>query len=130
MKPEQALWKLIKPHVPGHAERIENAAGKGMLDVNYCHKSKEKWLELKVSSNKRMLSPYQTVQLLRAEQKVFCFNRVRNGGTCLMLVRQGESIALWKIAVDYPVPMLTAEFVVRIEKPFDWPELTNRLVNT
>jgi hypothetical protein len=41
----QTLGPLVKPY--GHFERVENAFGSGMPDVNYCVSGTEGWLELK-----------------------------------------------------------------------------------
>lgn len=51
MKTEVDLWKTLRPalitEVGGRWNRIENIAGVGNPDVNYCAKSREGWVELK-----------------------------------------------------------------------------------
>lgn len=131
MKPEQALWKLIKSHVPGHAQRIENAAGVGLFDTNYCFHGREKWLELKVSNNKRLLTNDQVVHLLRVDQSAWAYHRLRAGGACNLLVRQDDILiyCILSPSFDNSIGVFVAgrrDF----PKPFDWSLFTDFLGST
>jgi hypothetical protein len=89
-KPEQAMWQrlqpLLKPY--GHFERVENAFGSGMPDVNYCVQGHEGWIELKARERWPRL-PTDPVVLAHytPEQRRWARRRVRAGGTVWWLLR-------------------------------------------
>lgn len=60
MKLEQRLWQKLKPHLPGHAQRIESATDNGIPDVVMCYAGVTTWIELKVR--------IEGVTVLRKEQ--------------------------------------------------------------
>lgn len=47
MKPEVSLWKRLKAHLPGTADRAENVAMVGMPDVYGVCQGWSYWIELK-----------------------------------------------------------------------------------
>lgn len=93
MKPEQLLWALVKPYFPGHCQRIENAAGVGAPDVNFCYNASEVWVELKVDTLNKNIP---VIELLRPEQKVWHYKHVINLGKVYVLVRAGMRLTLYK----------------------------------
>lgn len=93
MKPEQALWALVKPYFPGHVMRIENAAGVGAPDVHFCHDATSVWVELKVDQHNKGLT---VLELLRPEQKVWHYKHVIHRGKVYVLVRAGMTLTLYK----------------------------------
>lgn len=92
MKPEQLLWQLVKPYIPGHRERIENAVGVGMPDVHWTYNGQSNWMELKVAK-----TPEQTVEeLLEPSQRVWHKKNLSEDGRVYVLVRYGPKITLFK----------------------------------
>ncbi len=51
---ESSFWRLVKEHLPGEAQRIENSAGTGQPDVLWCDSGHEIWIELKVAKGNRI----------------------------------------------------------------------------
>lgn len=122
MKPEQALWKLIKPHVPGHAERIENAAATGTPDVNFCIHSKDRWIENKVHKTKKFDWDLDHLKELRSEQKVWHGERFKQGGTVFLLTRHADSLFLAVCHGYCKYTLLTC-----FGKPYNWSFFTSEL---
>lgn len=114
MKPEQLLWQLIKPFIPGHAERIENAVGVGMPDVHWTYDGKSNWLELKVAT-----LPTQTVEdLLEPSQKVWHKKNVVEGGRVFVALRYGPKITLFRAIRTMAGVQYTEVFSQT--KPWSW----------
>lgn len=83
-QPEQQLWKLIKPHLPGDVSRVENMADEGTPDVSGAW-GIDYWIELKVCQNKKALADPAT--LLRDSQIVWHLRRARQGSIIFVAVR-------------------------------------------
>ncbi len=125
MKPEQAFWKLIKPHLPGDIERIENIASVGTPDVNMCHKGREYWLELKVDDKDPIpvdsrigstidLSSWRKV---KPTQLLWHKKRTSHGGAVLLVIRSVSTIyLLQQTKNNYGYYFL----LMKLEKPWDW----------
>lgn len=104
-KPEQKMWQelgpLLRPY--GHFERVENAFGSGMPDVNYCIQGREGWIELK-ARERWPLSPVAPVTLAHytPQQMRWARRRVRAGGKVLWLLRANTEHVLLKgeVAAD------------------------------
>jgi hypothetical protein len=104
MTPEQKFWQLLKPHVPGHVNRIENTVGNGIPDVNFCYKGKETWIELKAGSK------------LRDSQKIWHQQRALAGGRVFVIER-----ALTVIRITRATELLDVYLEVeRFPRPWDW----------
>ena len=119
-KPEQLLWRLVKPHLPGHVERVENVAVPGFPDVNGCFKELEYWVELKVSKNK-----YKKVdvdRLLEDSQRVWIFKRLRVGGRVFVLVRQDKTLFIYQPELLSGGLKFTK--FISFVKPFQWQRFT------
>jgi hypothetical protein len=115
MKPEQALWQLIKPYVPGHRERVENAAMVGGPDVNYCFNGKETWIELKVAKTENQ----DVLDLLRPEQKIWHLKRVIQGGKVFVLIRYRNKLVLLR-AMNGGKSVCNYTTSIVLEMPWRW----------
>lgn len=104
MTPEQKFWQLLKPHVPGHVNRIENSTSNGIPDVNYCYKGQEVWLELKAGSK------------VRDTQKIWHQQRVIQGGRVLLVSRKDSYISIQQAT------KILGEYITHLveDKPWDW----------
>jgi hypothetical protein len=92
---EQDFWELIKEHIPGEANRVENSADNGMPDVSCCF-GIDYWIELKVCSNKEKIR--DIVSLLRDDQIVWHLRRGKLGSLIFVIVRYYSRIVIyvWK----------------------------------
>lgn len=122
MKPEQLLWQLVKPYIPGHYNRVENAAGVGMPDVNFCHEGRESWLELKVARGGHK----DPLSLLEPEQIIWHMKRVHEQGRVYVMVRDSNWLTLFKATYGSRVQCNYAQ-VWRGQKPWVWDELQDIL---
>lgn len=110
MKPEQAFYQLLRPHLPGFPERIENCAGVGTPDFHCIFEGATYWVECKVPRAKK----WDLYKLLEPSQIAWYKRHNLHGGTVFFIVRDDIGIHLFnsitnKIGV-YP-------------KPFDWEAL-------
>lgn len=129
MKPEQAFWKLVKPHLPGHFERIENIAGVGIPDVNLCLKGRDYWIELKVDEKVPIVPArflggaidLSTWKRLNPLQRLWHIKRTAQGGAVLLLIRAGDCVYLLQKTKD-PYPYYTQ--LLKLTKPWNWQQLT------
>jgi len=94
MKPETRFWKFLEERVSemGHFSRVEPPPSPGIPDVNYCIKSIEGWIELKVRSEIRY--PFKKRGLLRASQRRWYKRRIATRGRVLTCVLIGRTIHL------------------------------------
>lgn len=125
MKPEQRLWQLIKPHVPGDNVRIESVTGSGIPDVNFCSNGREAWIENKVKTIYRVNigdSEDTLESILRETQLSWHWKRVKNGGIVYVCNRDKDIITLWRC---YGFRKYTLLLVLK--KPFDWNKFTEAL---
>jgi hypothetical protein len=86
------VWHVMRDKVAayGHWERVENAAGSGMPDVNYCVNGVEGWVELKIAERVGSKPPKLTLgQVMWAEE------RARNRGRAFLLVRYERPQTSW-----------------------------------
>jgi len=89
---EKNAYNLFRQYVlqPGdRIDRIENAAGIGCPDVNYCINGVEGWIELKAPREpKRSLTPlFGSNHKLSQDQKNWFKRQIRAGGQCWLLLR-------------------------------------------
>ncbi|HBP66248.1 MAG TPA: hypothetical protein DD730_18810 [Desulfosporosinus sp.] len=121
MTPEQKFWQLLKPHIPGHVNRIENSASVGIPDVNYCYNDRETWLELKANVN--WLCQVRDVldhpNKIRDSQLIWHNQRFFHGGSrILVATRDGDSIKIISALGAYRY------FVEGVfPKPWDWSSI-------
>lgn len=94
-RPEVQFWDLIKKHVPGDVERIENLVSEGTPDVSGSWNGKDYWIELKVAKNKRKEIPPE--KLCRQSQLVWHAKRVRQGAIIFLIVKYPNNIKLYKV---------------------------------
>ena len=115
MKPEQHLWQLIRPFIPGHAERVENVVGVGMPDVHWTYENKSSWLELKVAK-----VPNQPLsELLEPSQNVWHRRNTEQGGRVFVLLRDGATLKLFRGLPASPKGVNYAT-VFSMTKPWNW----------
>lgn len=118
MKPEQALWALVRPYIPGHVERVENVANTGTPDVVFCFQGVTTWIELKVAAK----TDDKMEDLLRPEQKVWHLKHVTNRGNVFVLFRVGAQLTLYR--AGWPTkdqPTICTYIVVWTDvKNWDW----------
>jgi Holliday junction resolvase len=124
-KPESKLWKLLRENVTGvHWTRIESWSSPGVPDVNGCASFGEFWIELKVAKNNKIaLSPHQISWLI---------SRCRIGGRAFVLTREGRKDPLFLFSGFQARELATSsileiEPMVKIEAPYDWDILLNRI---
>ena len=72
---KQKVKNQFKSHA--HVQSIETTTGNGVPDLNICMSRFDFWVELKVDTGKGTL--------LRKEQRVWMYERMKQGGTCFVL---------------------------------------------
>lgn len=108
MKPEQAFYQLLRPHLPGHPERIENAAGAGTPDFHCIDAGETYWVECKVSKSHN----YDIYSLLEPSQRAWGHRYVNDyGGNLFYIVRHKDEISLFDGHFNR---------LEKIVKPFEW----------
>jgi hypothetical protein len=122
-RPEVSFWKLVKEHIPGYKERVENMAGEGMPDVSGVYYGCDYWIELKVCDNKaKIVDPSA---LCRESQLVWHTLRGRQGSLIFVMVKYSFCIMLyrWKKHGEYDI-------IVRVNKinnGYNWRVLEDTL---
>lgn len=109
MKPEQSFYKLLKPNIPGHAERVENVAGAGMPDFFCIYNGSPFWIECKAPTTKK----WNLLDLLEPSQKAWRVRYLSHGGDVFYVVRSGSEIHLFDGHLN---------LIEKLVKPFDWPQ--------
>jgi hypothetical protein len=121
MSPERNFWRLIRDHLPGHKERVENAAVSGFPDVNGCSKGAEYWVELK-APNVRTVTPDdvdRVEKLLEDTQYVWHNRRVRQGGRVFVAIKYATAVALFR-AVRASGVAHKYRHIVSLSSPYAW----------
>jgi hypothetical protein len=91
---ETSFWKLIRDHVPGEKDRVENMVGEGMPDVSIAWNGHDYWIELKVSDNKIKLA--DPAHLCLDSQLIWHTRRGRQGTIILVMVKYESCIMIYK----------------------------------
>lgn len=112
---ESQFWALVKGHLPGHAERVENALTRGTPDVNLCHEGADLWLELKVLDAKGKCT-------LRPEQYLWHRKRQEAGGRVFVLARNESVLKILQVQRDMELSEIWS-----CSKPFDWDNMNSLL---
>lgn len=124
MTPEQKFYYLIKDHIPGHVNRIENSTGVGIPDVNFCFDGLETWLELKANVNLLVVQdeviqiPFGTKRL-RDSQLIWHGQRTKAGGRVLVAIRDGDTIKILQCRKMHEYRVLLVQ-----KKPWMWDTIT------
>jgi hypothetical protein len=85
---EANFWQLIRKNVPGHLVRIENHAGTGQPDVNYCIAGVEGWIELKyLEAFPKRQDTMVRIPHFEPEQRIWLTQRKNAGGRVFLFVR-------------------------------------------
>lgn len=116
MKPEQALYQLLRPHLPGFPERIENVAGSGTPDFHCIYEGRTYWVECKTPKVKK----WDLIRLLEPSQIAWYKRHHIYGGKVFFIVRDSNGIHLFnsissKIGV-YGIP-------------FDWSAFSGKIIS-
>ncbi len=114
MKPEQGFYRLLSPHLPGVAERIENAAGAGTPDFYCIWNGVSYFVECKVAKTKN----WDLIKLLEPSQIAWYRRHYMNGGNTFFIVRYEDTISLFSTLTNV---------IYYCEKPFDWKSLTSTI---
>ncbi len=118
MTPEQKFWQLLKPHVPGHVDRIENSASVGIPDVCYCYRGLTTWLELKAKPIRGEVGTIiETPSCIRVSQVIWHDQRKFHGGRVLVATRFEDTIVL---LTKFHMPGRYKVNLVQTTKPWDW----------
>lgn len=124
MTPEQKFYYLIKDHIPGHVNRIENSTGVGIPDINFCFNGLETWLELKANIN-LLVVPDEVIQIpfgtkkLRDSQIIWHGQRTKAGGRVLVAIRDDSTIKILQCRKMHEYKVLLVQ-----KKPWIWYEIT------
>jgi hypothetical protein len=94
---ERDLWKLVKPHLPGEVERVENLVSSGTPDVSGAFVDRDYWVELKVCRTKKL---QDMDKLCSALQLRWHHRRAVQGSRVFVLVRHGDTLLLYFVKVN------------------------------
>lgn len=94
---EKRLWEILRDgwgltirKNGGRIERVENAVGAGMPDVNLCYQQEEKWIELKVAPTWGKKRPtFRAHRGLEPSQINWHLSQHRAGGNSFILAQIG-----------------------------------------
>ena len=114
---ESKFWSLVKCHLPGHVERVENALTRGTPDVNMVYDSTELWLELKILDAKGSCQ-------LRPEQALWHRKRQEHGGRVFVLARDENILKIFQVQRDMELFEIWT-----CSKPFDWANMNTLIFN-
>lgn len=94
MSKEKHLWQRMREKIkalnlPGRWERVENAVGVGIPDVNFCVNGAEGWVELKVGQKpaKNSTKVFVSQRGLTQEQVNWHYFQAKNGGISWVFIR-------------------------------------------
>lgn len=139
-RPERNFYEQLKRNLPKcgwplDLVRVENTAGVGHPDVNYCVAGAEGHVELKAWERVR-LTGRLTIPKLREDQAVWLNRRASVGGRAYLLCRINRDVVLfdgrlvpsffnkqlhldWQLGVDVATAWL--------RPPIDWGQLASKL---
>lgn len=116
---EVDLWNLLKGHLPGMSERIENGVANGTPDVYNCTNGVSTWIELKSLTR---LENLEILHLgLHPSQRNWHIKHHKNGGWSLVLTRVNDTIYVHWFDVSGFFR------VFETSKPFNWEGLLEKL---
>lgn len=98
-RPERNFFEQLKRNLPKAGfkldlQRVENTAGTGTPDVNYCIGGEDGWAELKAWERVRLSGRF-TVPKLREDQAAWLTRRATVGGRAWLLCRINKDVALF-----------------------------------
>lgn len=134
---EQLRRNLPKVGLPLHLQRVENTAGVGTPDVNYCVGGIDGWLELKAWERARFSGRF-TIPKLRPDQAAWLTARCRAGGRAYLLCRINKDVVLIDgrlasalfdkdLHLDWGLGRLIA--TAWLDHPVDWRSLATALMS-
>lgn len=110
---ETDFWTLVRGHLPGISERIENVTGTGTPDVHNCTEGVVTWIETKSLVKLELLDTEKPG--LKASQRNWHTNYRRHGGRVFILTRVDNSIYVHQF--DH---LNGFTRIFKTSKPFDW----------
>ena len=119
---ESSLWALVRDHLPGQSERVENALTVGTPDVYNITEGVSTWIELKTLNKLEELS--DPVTGLTMEQRRWHKKHWENEGRVFILTRIGNDIYIHRY-VDREFYRL-----LKTSKPFNWGNILEILFLT
>ncbi len=112
---ERDLWKLVKEHLPGEVERVENIVSRGTPDVSGACRM-DYWVELKVCRTKKL---QDIDKLCSALQMRWHHLRACQGSRVFVLVRHGKALVLYYVQLH--ADRSTSHDIVWMDsKPWNW----------
>lgn len=125
---ERDLWKLIKEHLLGEYERVENLVSAGTPDVSGAFAGRDYWVELKVCRTKKL---QDMDKLCSALQLRWHHRRACEGSRVFVLVRHGNALLLYFVAVViHPEhgKQTSHELCFLDSKPWNWGTFTEAMM--
>lgn len=140
-RPERNFFEQLKRNLPRvgqrvDLQRVENTAGTGTPDLNYCVGGVEGWTELKAWERVRLSGRF-TVPKLREDQAAWLSRRARAGGRAYLLCRVNRDVALFDgrlapalfdkgLQLDWERAREAAS--AWLDHPVDWSRLADALM--
>lgn len=98
-RPERNFYEQLRRNLPKtelrlDLVRVENTAGTGTPDVNYCIEGIEGWAELKAWERVRLSGRF-TIPALREDQTAWLSRRGRVGGRAHLLCKINKDVVLF-----------------------------------
>jgi len=132
---ETVLWRLIKQHIPGHIQRVENLVSPGAPDINACWNGHETWVELKVAKGNYVY--------FRDAQIAWFAKRIQQGGKAVIVIRKDDLIyvvqATELLKVTHEIlPAGDKSCKIKLEhlsgyvcgKPYPWQTITEKVYSS
>ena len=113
-KREVAFWNLVKSHLPGDVERVENMAGTGTPDVDAAW-FRDYGVELKAQPDKE---DADIEKLLEPSQRVWMRRRCPQGTLVFIIVRFLHRIVIARATATGMEPVA---IVKKEGNKFNWP---------
>ena len=113
-KNEAELYTLIKSHLPGDFERVENFASVGTPDISGAW-GRDYFVELKAQP---LLADADMEKLLEKSQRVWLARRCPQGTLTFIIVRFSNRIIISKATADSMVPLAS---IKKRKNKWDWP---------
>jgi len=123
-KPEQKFWNLIKDHLPGSLDRIENIVESGMPDVSACYKGNDYWVELKICQKKLC----DVKKLHEPSQLSWHTRRVNAGSLIFVIVKHKKEIKIYIVKFTKELEYELIYTDPRYKNKYSWTDFTNVLI--
>ena len=101
---EKKVYQWLKGHIKGHWTRVENNAGRGFPDVNFCIDGCDGWTELKVVKSKKPPTSLDAIKVrIRPSQFAWLTERARHHGNCSITIGfpSGHLVVVGRDRIQY-----------------------------